>query len=172
MKINIREIRESDMWTLHRWINDPEIIKFTNGFRPISEMEQREWINNTAYFKNNYVFGIEDSDDDKLLGTCGLYDCDFVARKAELRMKIGDKSYHGKGIGTKALKLLLHFGYQDVNLNKIWLKVLYNNKAAVKLYRNERFVEEGILRQDMYIKGDYHDVYIMSLLKQEYIKDF
>jgi len=168
INIRIRELREQDIWILHKWVNDPEIIKYTNSFRPISEMEQREWMNNTRYFRNNYIFGIENEAEGNILGICGLYNFDVIARNAELRMKIGDRAYHGQGVGTKALKLLLEYGYQNVNLHKIWLKVLANNKAAIRLYENAGFFKEGILREEMFIKGCYHDVYLMSLLENEY----
>ncbi len=168
MNIQLREIRESDIWILHKWINDPEIIKFTNNYRPISSMEQKEWINNINYFKNNFVFGIEDINEQKLIGTCGLYDFDTITRKAELRMKIGDKDYRGKGVGTKALSKLLDFGFGDLNLNKIWLKVLVDNKAAINLYKKAGFFMEGELREDMFIKRVYKNVYIMSFLKSEF----
>lgn len=167
--ITIRALRESDTSLLYQWINDPEVIQFTNTFRPISEMEQKEWFSNIAYFKNNYIFGIEHIKDKKLIGTCGLYDFDTISHKAELRMKIGNRSYRGKGIGTEALAKLLNFGFDDLNLHKIWLRVLTDNQAAVKLYENAGFQHEGKLREDMYIRGVYHDLYIMSVLRKNYL---
>jgi RimJ/RimL family protein N-acetyltransferase len=168
MNIKIRAIRENDIWVLHQWINDPEVIQYTNAFRPISEMEQKEWFANTKYFKNNYVFGIEDIDDKKLIGTCGLYDPDHIAHKAELRMKIAESNYRGKGLGREALNQLLSFGFRDLNLNKIWLRVLSNNIPALQIYLKAGFQKEGVMRKDMFIRGNYHDVIVMSLLKEEY----
>lgn len=168
MNIRLREIKENDIWILHKWINDPELIRYTNAYRPISEMEQKEWFANTAYFRNNFVFGIELIDDKKLIGTCGLYDFDSVARKAELRMKIFEDGYRGKGIGTAALQQLLSFGFMDLNLHRIWLRVFSYNHAAVKLYEKGGFVQEGVLRKDMFIKGQYKDVCVMGLMKEEH----
>lgn len=168
MNVVLRSLKESDIWLLHKWINDPDVIQYTNSYRPISEMEQKEWFYNTAYFKNHYVFGIEHIADKTLIGTCGLYDFDGVARKAELRMKIGDVAYRGMGFGTEALKQLISFGFNDLNLNKIWLRVLSHNTSAVKLYKKNGFVNEGLLRQDMFLKGSYCDLHIMSLLKIEF----
>lgn len=167
-KCKLRAILEKDMPVLHKWINDPEVIRFTNTYRPISEMEQKEWFSDIAYFRNNYVFGIIFTDDDKLIGTCGLYDFDKISRKAELRMKILDVNNRGKGIGIDALKQLLDFGFSDLNLNKIWLRVMTDNAAAVKLYKNAGFTIDGTLYKDMYIKGEYKDLFLMSLFKEDY----
>lgn len=168
MNVRIRAIKEADIWILHKWINDPEVIRYTNSYRPISEMEQKEWFANTSYFRNNSVFGIELIAEEKLIGTCGLYDFDPISRKAELRMKIGETSQRGKGIGSEALQQLTDFGFLDLNLNKIWLRVLVDNIAAVKLYKNNGFVTEGTLREDIVIKGQYKDLLIMSKLRKEY----
>lgn len=168
MEIKLREIRDADIWELHKWINDPEIIRYTNTYRPISEMEQKEWFYNTEYFRHNHVFGIELIDDGKLIGTCGLYDFDTISRKAELRMKICEQDQRGKGAGKESLKQLLAFGFNDLNLNKIWLRVQIDNIPAVKLYEKNGFKIEGTLRRDMYIKGQYKDLYVMSLLVEEY----
>jgi RimJ/RimL family protein N-acetyltransferase len=137
--IRLRALKETDIWMLYSWINDAEVIQYTNSYRPISEMEQKEWFYNTAFFRNNYVFGIEHMEDKQLVGTCGLYEIDTIAQKAELRMKIGDKSYRGLGLGYESLHKLLSFGFNDANLNKIWLKVLISNTAAVKLYEKTGF---------------------------------
>jgi RimJ/RimL family protein N-acetyltransferase len=166
--IRLREIRLGDMELLHKWINDPEIIRFTNSFRPISEMEQADWAKNVSYFRNNFVFGIERIEDSTLIGTCGLYDIDHISHKAELRMKICVPSERGKGYGKASLDLLLNFGFNDANLRKIWLRVLSSNTAAVKLYEKGGFVHEGTMRKDMFIKGTYEDVTVMSLLNTEF----
>lgn len=169
MRVLLREIREKDIWILHRWINDPQIIQHTNTFRPISEMEQRQWLANTEYFQKNHVFGICLEQDDKLIGTCGLYDIDNVSRKAELRMKICETAYRGQGLGAESLKQLLDFGFKDANLHKIWLRVMADNEPAIKLYLNGGFQQEGVLRHDMFIKGEYQDLIVMSILKEEYV---
>lgn len=171
MKVRLRALKESDIWILHKWINDPDVIRFTNTYRPISEMEQKEWFANTAYFRNNYVFGIELISEKVLIGTCGLYDFDAISRKAELRMKIGESQQRGKGIGTEALLQLLTFGYNDLNLNKIWLRVLADNIAGIKLYEKAGFITEGKLREDIYITANYKDIVVMSLLKSECVND-
>ncbi len=134
-------------------------------------MEQKEWFANTTYFRNNYVFGIELIAEDRLIGSCGLHDFDTISRKAELRMKIFESQQRGKGIGTEALTQLLAFGFKDINLHKIWLRVLADNLAGIKLYQKAGFMTEGKLREDIYIKGIYKDIVVMSLLKSEYGND-
>ena len=165
IKIRLRAIKEKDIWLLHKWINDPEIIKYTNSYRPIDEIEQNEWFNSIYKNKQQHVFGIELIESERLIGTCGLYDIDFISHKAELRLKIGDKQEWGKGYGKAASKLLVDFGFRDINLHRIWLKVFGDNKAAIKIYKDAGFIMEGEMKDDMFIQGQYKDVVIMGLIK-------
>ena len=163
--IKIRALKKSDKLFLHKWINDTDIIKHTNSYRPIDEVEQDEWFNSVYKNKQQHVFGIEQIEFKKLIGTCGLYEIDNISRKGELRMKIGDKNEWGKGFGKIALKKLLNFGFNDLNLNKVWLKVLDDNKAAIKIYTDAGFVVEGKMKEDMFIQGKYMDVLLMGFIK-------
>jgi RimJ/RimL family protein N-acetyltransferase len=163
--IKIRALKKSDKLFLHKWINDTDIIKHTNSYRPIDEVEQDEWFNSIYKNKQQHVFGIELIEFKKLIGTCGLYEIDNISRKGELRMKIGDKNEWSKGFGKIALKKLLNFGFNDLNLNKVWLKVLDDNKAAIKIYTDAGFVVEGKMKEDMFIQGKYMDVLLMGFIK-------
>lgn len=163
--IKIRALKKSDKLFLHKWINDTDIIKHTNSYRPIDEVEQDEWFNSVYKNKQQHVFGIELIESERLIGTCGLYGIDFISHKAELRLKIGDKQEWGKGYGKLATKLLIDFGLKDINLHRIWLKVLDENKAAIKIYKNAGFKVEGLMKNDMYIKGEYKDVILMGFVK-------
>ena len=164
--IKLRGFLESDFRFLNKWINDPDIIQFTNIYRPISEIESREWFDSIHKNKNSFIFAIALTENDEIIGTCGLYDYESVSGKAELRMKIGNKEYWNKGVGKTALNKLLEFGFSDVNLRKIWLRVFNDNERAIKLYEDAGFIKEGLLMQDVFIKGKYKDVLIMSLNKK------
>jgi len=164
-KVRLRSLRNDDIMVLFEWINDPELIRFTNNYRPISEVEQRAWFHSLYEQENQIVLGIEVRRGKKLIGTCGLYSIEWLNRKAEVRIKIGDKSYWGRGGGREAMELLVEFAFSDLNLRRLWLKVLPTNISALKLYKNVGFEEEGTLRDDLYIQGKYHDLIVMGLLR-------
>jgi RimJ/RimL family protein N-acetyltransferase len=165
-KVRLRSLKDDDIMLMFQWINDPEVIRFTNNFKPVSEAEQRVWFQSQVDQKNQIVLGIEVKTEKKLIGSCGLYAIERVNRKAEVRIKIGNKSYWGRGYGREAMELLLEFAFDDLNLRRLWLKVLPTNISALKLYKNIGFEEEGILRQDLYIQGKYHDLIVMGLLRE------
>ena len=63
---------------------------------------------------------------------------------------------------------MIDYGFDKLNLNKIWLGVNSENKAAVKSYKAAGFVEEGVLRQEIYRNGRYYDATRMSILREEF----
>jgi RimJ/RimL family protein N-acetyltransferase len=164
--IKLRALKESDIWILHGWINDPEVIKYTSIFHPVSEMEQKEWFSTLTQQKNRYLLGIEAKEGGKLIGTCGFNDVNHVFRKAELFLKICEKSMWNRGYGTETLELLMDFGFSDLNLRRIWLRVLSDNERAIKLYEKAGFLIEGILKDDHFIQGNYKNVVIMAYINR------
>ena len=82
---------------------------------------------------------------------------------------IGEKEYRSKGIGTEVAKLLLEYGFNSLNLNRIWVGNISNNIAAIKSVDKLGFKVEGILRSSIYKNSKYHDVIIRGILKDEYL---
>ncbi|OEH92497.1 GNAT family N-acetyltransferase [Bacillus solimangrovi] len=60
------------------------------------------------------------------------------------------------------------FGFNEMALNKIWLRVDIDNNKAIKSYQKIGYVEEGTLRQDRLRNGLFVDRMRMSILKTEF----
>jgi RimJ/RimL family protein N-acetyltransferase len=68
---------------------------------------------------------------------------------------------------------MIHYGFRSLDLNKIYLDVAKNNRAAIALYQKSGFSTEGIFKEHCFIQGKYRDVLRMSLLRKNYqLKDF
>ena len=76
-----------------------------------------------------------------------------------------------KGHGTDAIRILIRFIFEQMNINKIKLNVYEFNERAVRCYEKCGFKKEGRLRQEIFRDGKYYDQYIMSILKEEYYKN-
>jgi len=105
----------------------------------------------------------------KPIGNIGLMNVCNIDRDAELGIFIGEKSEWGKGFGRNAIKLMLRYAFQTLNLNRIYLKVFENNLRGIKSYRASGFIEEGRMRQAKFSEGAYLDVVLMSVLRSEWL---
>jgi RimJ/RimL family protein N-acetyltransferase len=81
---------------------------------------------------------------------------------------IGEKEYWSKGYGTDAIRTLMRFAFERMNLNRVELSTFDFNERAQACYRKCGFVEEGRRREDRYIDGEYHDLIVMGILRYEW----
>lgn len=157
-----------------KWINDPEITQFLIMFRPMTREMEENWYDNLPNRENDFLFAIvipKESEEDTLIGNCGIHQVNWKDRVGVCGIMIGEKNYWGKGYGTEAMELLLYYAFNTLNLNRIELMAYDFNQRALKCYEKLGFIEEGLKRQAVFINGDYHDVIIMGLLSHEWRKN-
>lgn len=163
--LTVADLAES----MPRFVADRDVVRYlVRGTYPAlpeqGRMEYEKMVDN----RDEVQFAVCDCTDDMFLGVTGLHSLNGVARHAEFRILLGVKERWGRGIGTEALCLVLAYGFELLNLNKVWLGVNASNKRAARSYEKAGFVSEGKLRAEVYRGGAYHDVLRFSLLRNEY----
>jgi RimJ/RimL family protein N-acetyltransferase len=170
--VRLRALEPADADTLKTWINDPDVREYLGVRYPISLAAEKDWIGSHANVKfDNVAFAVESLAEGRLIGTVDLRVQEPETRRAELGVAIGDKSVWGRGYGTDAVRTACRFGFEQMNLHRIYLTVFAPNERAAATYRNVGFVEEGRARDDWYNKGAYVDVILMGLLCGELLDD-
>ena len=117
------------------------------------------------------AFAIVDLKTDEMVGTLSLENVNYANRTAVLGIFIGNPDYRSNGYGTEAIKLLLDFGFNYMNLNTINLSVLSCNERAIKCYKKCGFKEAGLLRKSKFVNGKYYDTILMDILAEEFTED-
>ena len=160
-----RNTEEAEQFT--EWLNDFETTDYIGRSALIITLEGEK-----KYFEENmdknYNFFIVTLDNDKLIGTVGLEKYDAINRTATLGIFIGDKEYRSQGYGTEAIKLILDYGFNYLNLNNIKLDLMSFNERALKCYQKCGFKEYGRRRKCKYINGQYYDLIEMDILAEEF----
>ncbi|NMB02500.1 MAG: GNAT family N-acetyltransferase [Firmicutes bacterium] len=168
-KVRLREYRKEDVPKAQGFVNDPEIKRLMGGIPfPYTLWDEEKFITQQSASNNNYSFAIETLENNHYIGGCGLNSLDWKNRVAEIGIFIGDKEYQNRGYGTDALKVLLRFIFDQLNLHKVSLRVLSYNERAIKVYKRLGFRDEGCLRQERFVDGAYHDLLAMGILKDEF----
>ncbi|WP_242698538.1 GNAT family N-acetyltransferase [Bacillus sp. SD088] len=80
-----------------------------------------------------------------------------------------DKDNRGKGYGTRAMKILLRYAFLERRLNKFNDAVLEGNEGSTKMMRKLGCVQEGVRRKVIYTNGQYLDMILFGLTKDEFI---
>lgn len=168
-RVALRPVESSDFGLFARWLNDETVTYFMfYGQRPLALEQGAEEVRAQLACDRHVILLVAEKRSGNPVGFGGLYDIHPTARKAELRILIGEKEAWGKGYGTEATRLLVYYGFDRLNLNRIWLGVTDENSRAVKAYERCGFRVEGRLRQDLYRNSRFYDSVRMSILREEY----
>lgn len=172
-KIFLRAFEPADLALLNQWHNDDEINSLTGGRKYfVSSEYDRKWLDDKMLNNTRQVYcGICEKETGKLVGYTSLNDIDFANRKAFMGgLVIGDKASRNKGYASKAAILLLNYGFFELGLNKIYGTCLSDHKTVLLTFMMLGFKKDGILRQDVFKGNKFHDLIMISLLKEEYEK--
>ncbi|MBD3296632.1 MAG: GNAT family N-acetyltransferase [Candidatus Omnitrophica bacterium] len=168
-KIYLRALEKSDLKNVLKWVNDPDVTYYmVTGQKPSTLQDLEKDYEATAGSGRDIVFAMIDKQTNRHIGNIGLYNIRPVSCITELRIIIGEKNVWGKGVGAEACMLIVKYAFDRLNLNKVFLGVNKDNNGGVKCYVNAGFVEEGVLRDEIYRNGRFYDALRMSILKKEY----
>jgi RimJ/RimL family protein N-acetyltransferase len=110
------------------------------------------------------VLGVITLNDGQPIGLMAFLDHDQAHRKAELRKLIGESAHRGKGYGKQATELWIRHGIANLALRKIYLNTVETDLRNIRLNEELGFKVEGILRNECWFDGEYHDILRMALL--------
>jgi RimJ/RimL family protein N-acetyltransferase len=151
------------------WLSNAEMTDRLGQTANVIGLEsEKEWIAKNSSEKE---FAIVLNDSDLLIGNCGFNWTDPVKRSGEIGIFIGDKENRGKGYGAEAVRLLLEFGFNVLNLHSICLTCFSFNGEAAACYKKCGFSEAGRKREASFCNGKYCDVIIMDILENEFRKE-
>jgi len=150
------------------WMNDPEIYQYLESkWRQITVEDLKEYIKSINDGKNNFLFGIFDKATDKHIGNIKVGPIQHVHRYGDIGIIVGNKNYWGKGVATEAIKLIVQFAFEDLNLNKVTAGMYDINRGSLKAFEKNGFRQVGIWKNHVFFKGEYIDQFIMEKLREE-----
>jgi RimJ/RimL family protein N-acetyltransferase len=148
--------------------NDPGIAALLAGTaRAWSRANLLDWVEHHRTAPDEAFFVIADAAD-RPVGHAALYRIDRAAGSAEFGILLGDRSIWGKGIGSRVTRFLVEYGFDVLDLRRVFLEVLETNPRAKRVYEKLGFVIEGRLRQHQVRDGQPVDVLVMGLLRADY----
>jgi len=138
--------------------------KFTGGKLSFSLEKTKSYLTRIASDDSRRDFFMIDND--KIIGEVVLNEMDGDG--CNTRIAIFNEKDQNKGYGKIALKEVLKLGFNELNLHRIELEVYDFNTRGIHVYKQLGFVEEGILRDAYKDENGYHNIIVMSMLKNEF----
>lgn len=162
-RIIIRAFEPSlDCRRLKGWLNEKS-GRYFNISRTTGRAVSIEQIADDA----TNTLGVITLPDGTAIGVVAFLEHDPVQKKAELRKLIGDARFRGRGLAKEATRLWIGYGMAALGLKKIYLNTLGTNLRNIKLNESLGFKVEGILRNEAFVDGQYHDILRMGLWTKE-----
>ena len=160
-----------DVEIFTEWLNDFEITDYTGRSGSSMTLEgEKKYLEENSNPEATFV--IVTLDKDEMIGTVGLEQIENINRVATLGIMIGNKNYLSKGYGTEAIRLILEYGFNYLNLHCIKLNLLSTNERALKCYKKCGFKESGRIRECKFVNGKYYDSIYMDILAHEFNESF
>lgn len=152
-----------------KWMNEDESLAVNFGQYPlmVSSKNDLNWLYEPP--KNMHRFAIVLLENNALIGSISLHNIDHLNRNAYIGIFIGGEEHRSKGYGAEAIRLILDYGFNTMNLHSINLTVHADNCAGISCYKNVGFREVGRLPEVLYIGGKYVDKIYMGILEHEFV---
>jgi len=164
--VGLRAVEKEDLQLFRDWRN---ISAFRRNFREVRELsmyDQEKWFESLQDTKhNNFMFTIIDLKTNKPIGAAGLLYINWIIRSADFSFYIGkDEAYiDNNGIAEEATQLLINYGFNNLNLHKIWMELYEFDKVKLDFFINKfGFKKDGVLRDNCYEDGKYFDSFLIS----------
>ena len=171
-KVLLRPVRRADIQYFLKWFNDPEVIQYLGMYLPMTEMAEEKYIEELGTTRAgtdaNFVIEAIDGGEGKPIGSTGLHQINTKDHFATFGIAIGEKDYWSRGYGTEAARLLIRYGFEQLNLHRISSAAWAFNDRSIRLHLRVGFKEEGRLRESVFKNGQYYDRVEFGILRQEW----
>jgi RimJ/RimL family protein N-acetyltransferase len=149
-------------------MNDREVTQFLMIDRPMTILSEEQWIEKLGDNEKNIVLGIA-THTGQLIGTMGLHGIDHKTGSATTGAQIGEGKFRGKGYGTEAKMLFLHYAFMELNLRKIRSRAFAFNERSIAYLKKTGYEVEGVMKQEVFKNGEFHDVVLLAVFRDTFI---
>lgn len=105
--------------------------------------------------------------EDKIIGSIGYHNLDWVNRKVELGYWVGS-AYQGKGIVTRACRVFITYAFEELGLNKVEIHCATGNKRSCAVAERLGFIREGVIRDGEWLYDHFVDRVVYGMRSSEW----
>jgi RimJ/RimL family protein N-acetyltransferase len=164
--VNLRVMEKDDLPLFVEWVNRPEVFGIYNPLQQMCKVEVEKMLDNPSDVK---PFIVEKKDASKI---------GFIVHFHVLHLGTGTKqleigytlvpSERGKGFCSEAVKIMVDYLFLSKEIMRIQAQTDQRNTASQKVLEKAGFKKEGTLRKNFFIRGEWTDDYIYSIIREEW----
>ena len=169
-RLVLRRLEKSDTADLFAYASEPAVSRFMPWHAHQTTNDTAEFVDFIldGYAANKKLtWAIELKSENKMIGTI-----DFVSwlpkrQRAEIGYTLSHH-YWGQGLMLEAAEALIDFGFKEMDLIKVEAPIMLDNKQSQRVAEKLGMIREGVSRKHMVIKGEYVDLAMYAVLKEEF----
>lgn len=158
---------KNDYLLTTKWMNEDDEIAANNGFLSSSLNEEKVAKKLEQWDTSEAAFSIVLQENNQLIGNISFFNQSSPVIGAEMGVYIAE-NYRGKGYGKQAITLMLKHAFETLNYQHVHISVYSYNTKAMQTYASLGFKHAGKWRKAKYHQGQFHDIILMDILKEEY----
>lgn len=159
--VNLRVLEKEDLQsTIVEWNNNSE---FYGEYAPLTQDSQAEIEKSFQITEKKKWFVIEKKDGRKI-GIIGYFPIDECLEIGYVLLPNERK----KGYGTEAVEIIVDFLFLTRDIVRVQAYADIRNAASQKVLDRAGFKKEGELRKFRFVRGDWRDYAVFSILREEW----
>ena len=163
----LREFTFEDMIAVQKYASDPEVTKH-HVWGPNTLHDTKVFVEYAIENQNKnprqvFEFAITLKDTGELIGGCGIHLSDYEKSIGDIGYTFS-KSEWGKGFGTEAAQALITFGFEQLNLHRIWATCRPENIGSFRVLEKCGMTKEGCLKKNMLLRGEWKDSLLYAIV--------
>ena len=173
-RLILRGMRVSDAEDMYAYASRPSVTEYLTWSPHRSLDETREYLTYVGqryrtgdFYDWSVIYAAEGRGKGRMIGTCGFTSFNCSADSAEIGYVL-NPAYQGQGLATEAVRRVLSFGFEELNLHRIEARFIQGNEASLRLMERVGMSFEGYARESMRIKGQYRTIGICAILRHEF----
>jgi RimJ/RimL family protein N-acetyltransferase len=151
-----------------RWMNDDRVTRYLESrFYPHSVKRIASYISQVNESSDSVFLAIVVKDKNIHIGNIKVGSINWIHRYADVGIVIGERDFWGQGLATEAIKLVVGYAFNKLNLRRLEAGCYANNPASIRAFQKAGFVEEGRLRQRYFWRGQYVDRVCLGIVRED-----
>lgn len=168
-RLILRNIMHTDVEDIFVMRSDPNVMQYIP--RPLAQnlddaMELIETINNFVFKNEKINWALALKENNKLIGLCGYPNVYEQHNRAEIGYSLSTE-WHRKGYMTEAIKCVLKYGFEQMNLHSVLAIIDEENVASGGILQSIGFRKEAFFLEDFLYNSNYRNSIHFGMLKKE-----
>lgn len=172
-RLLLRQPNRADVDAVMRMFSDPEVLRYYN-VDLVTRRDEAIGIIENRRRRYELGYGIRWAlvlkSTGAAIGSCGFEVLHRAWHYAEIGYEL-DREHWRFGYMTEALRAMIGYGFDRMDLHRVEAQVEPPNTASRNLLLRIGFREEGIARERGYWRAQFHDLVQFGLLKDQFIRE-